>query len=156
MKVNPVLNYTLIIRSQVEYSATTQSAVLRCMLETPATGQRRGFSDVDALLTTLRAELLALQNQLIPAEQEEEQRLATPQAIESTMTTERQSNAHEQLLCSIDITGRLGLLTQLKISLVIAVADHKFPEAPDSLRSQIQSQERIILDASVQAATENR
>src|SRR5690606_30043911 len=98
MKVNPVLNYTLIIRSQVEYSATTQRAVLRCMLETPATGQRRGFSDVDALLTTLRAELLALQNQLIPAEQEEEQRLATPQAIESTMTTERQSNAHEQLL----------------------------------------------------------
>lgn len=84
MKVNPVLNYTLIIRSQVEYSAATQCAVLRCILETPATGQRRGFSDMDALLTVLRAELLALQNQLIPpeqeeAEQEEEQRLTPPQ-----------------------------------------------------------------------------
>lgn len=35
MKVNPVLNYTLIIRSQVEYSTATQSVVLPCILETP-------------------------------------------------------------------------------------------------------------------------
>lgn len=66
MKVSPVLNYTLIIRSQVEYSAATQRAVLRCILETPTTGQRRGFSDVEALLTALRAELIELQNQMIP------------------------------------------------------------------------------------------
>lgn len=72
MKVNPVLNYTLIIRSQVEYSAATQRAVLRCILETPATGQRRGFSDAEALLTALRAELLELQNQIRPPPQAEE------------------------------------------------------------------------------------
>lgn len=66
MKVSPVLNYTLIIRSQVEYSAATQRAVLRCILETPATGQRRGFSDVEALLTALRAELIELQKLMTP------------------------------------------------------------------------------------------
>lgn len=84
MKVDQVRNCTLIIRSQVEYSAATQRAVLRCILETPATGQRRGFSDMEALLTALRAELLTLQNQLMPAEEEEAeqgaaQRFAPPQ-----------------------------------------------------------------------------
>lgn len=72
MKVNPVLNYTLIIRSQVEYSAATQCAVLRCILETPATGQRRGFSDAEALLTALRAELIELQKQMTPPASAEE------------------------------------------------------------------------------------
>lgn len=89
MKVDQVRNCTLIIRSQAEYSTATQCTVLRCILETPATGQRRGFSDMDDLLTALRAELLTLQNQLMPvkqeeavqeeAEQQEVQRLVPPQ-----------------------------------------------------------------------------
>jgi hypothetical protein len=70
MNVNPVVNCTLIIRSQVEYSATTQTAVLRCVLEKSATGQRRGFTEVDALLTALRAELMELQAEIIPSDQQ--------------------------------------------------------------------------------------
>lgn len=66
MKSNSVVNCTLIIRSQAEYSAATQTVVLRCMLEKPATGQRQGFTDVDALLTALRVELIELQTQIIP------------------------------------------------------------------------------------------
>jgi len=37
---------------------------LRCILETPATSQRRGFSDAETLLTALCAELIGLQNQM--------------------------------------------------------------------------------------------
>ncbi|MCL4861259.1 MAG: hypothetical protein KJZ93_17720 [Caldilineaceae bacterium] len=66
MKTNPVANCTLIIRSQVEYSAATQTVVLRCLLEKVATGQRRGFIDIDDLLVALRAELMELQNQILP------------------------------------------------------------------------------------------
>ncbi|MEZ4868833.1 MAG: hypothetical protein R3C14_46340 [Caldilineaceae bacterium] len=66
MKVNPVINCTLIIRSQAEYSAATQTVVLRCVLEMPATGQRHGFTEVEALLITLRAQLTDLQSQIIP------------------------------------------------------------------------------------------
>jgi len=66
MNVNPVINCTLIIRSQAEYSAATQTAILRCILESPVTGQRRGFTDVEALLTVLRAELTEIQSQIIP------------------------------------------------------------------------------------------
>ncbi|MFN8494723.1 MAG: hypothetical protein U0350_44385 [Caldilineaceae bacterium] len=72
MKANPVMYSTLIIRSQAEYSTITQSVILRCVLETPATGQRRGFTDLDDLLVALRAELMELQNQIIPPEQEKE------------------------------------------------------------------------------------
>lgn len=68
MKANPVMYSTLIIRSQVEYS-TTQSVILRCVLEMPATGQRRGFTDLDDLLVALRAELMELQRQIIPLDQ---------------------------------------------------------------------------------------
>jgi hypothetical protein len=70
MKINPVANCTLIIRSQVEYSAATQMVVLRCLLEKSATGQRRGFTDVEALLTALRAELMDLQSQILPSDQQ--------------------------------------------------------------------------------------
>ena len=70
MNTNPVAYCTLIIRSQVEYSLTTQTVVMRCMLEKSATGQRHGFTDVDALLTVLRAELMALQTQIIPLDQQ--------------------------------------------------------------------------------------
>jgi hypothetical protein len=69
MKVNPVIHHTLIIRNQIEYSTTTQTVVMRCLLETPATGQRDGFTDVDALLAALRIQLLEMQNQMIPPEQ---------------------------------------------------------------------------------------
>ena len=55
-----------IIRSQVEYSGVTQTVILRCLLEKAATGQRRGFADVDALLIALRAELMDLQSQILP------------------------------------------------------------------------------------------
>ena len=79
MNTNPVAYCTLIIRSQVEYSLTTQTVVMRCMLEKSATGQRHGFTDVDALLTVLRAELMALQTQIIPLDQ---QNLENPAVID--------------------------------------------------------------------------
>ena len=73
MKPNPVIHRNLIIRSQIEYSMATQAVSVRCMLETPATGQRHGFTDVEALLAALRTELLELQNQIIPPDQEKGQ-----------------------------------------------------------------------------------
>ena len=73
MKANPVIHCNLIIRSQIEYSTTAQAVIVRCILETPATGQRHGFTDVEALLAALRTELLGLQNQIIPPDQEKGQ-----------------------------------------------------------------------------------
>ena len=70
MKVNSVIHCNLIIRSQIEYSTVTQTVSMRCILESPTTGQRSGFTDVDALLTGLRAELLKMQSQIIPPSQE--------------------------------------------------------------------------------------
>ena len=72
MKAKSVFNATFIIRGQVEYSPAKQAAVLRCILEKPATGQRCGFTDLEALLVMLRAELLDLQAQIIPLDQENE------------------------------------------------------------------------------------
>jgi hypothetical protein len=66
MNSNPVVNCTLIIRSQAEYSTATQAVVLRCLLEKVATSQRRGFTDIDDLLVALRAELIELQSQILP------------------------------------------------------------------------------------------
>lgn len=66
MKINPVAYYTLIIRSQAEYSAGTQSVIFRCLLESPSTNQRQGFTDLEALLTALCAELTEFQSRLIP------------------------------------------------------------------------------------------
>ncbi len=66
MNINSVVNCTLIIRSQAEYSVASQTVVLRCLLEKVATGERRGFANVDALLLALRAELMELQSQIIP------------------------------------------------------------------------------------------
>lgn len=73
MKPNSVIHCNLIIRSQIEYSTTTQAVIVRYILETPATGQRHGFTDVEALLVALRTELLGLQNQMIPLNQEKGQ-----------------------------------------------------------------------------------
>ena len=73
MKPNPVIHCNLIIRSQIEYSTAAQAVIVRCILETPATGQRHGFTDVEALLVVVRAELMGLQNQIIPPEQEKGQ-----------------------------------------------------------------------------------
>ena len=70
MKANPVRHYTLIIRSQVEYSIPTQAMNLRYMMATPTNGQHRGFADIDDLLAAVRAELLEMQNQIIPPDQE--------------------------------------------------------------------------------------
>ena len=70
MRANSVVYCNLIIRSQLEYSAATQAVIVRCMLEMPSTGQRQGFTDVEALLDALRAELTAMQNQIIPTEEE--------------------------------------------------------------------------------------
>ena len=70
MKSNPVMYCTLIIRSQVEYSIVAQAVIVRCMLETPATGHRHGFTDVDALLATLRSELMELHDRMIPQRKE--------------------------------------------------------------------------------------
>jgi len=82
MNSNPVINCTLIIRSQAEYSVTTQTVVLRCLLEESATGQRRGFTDVEALLTALRAELLDLQTRIIPSGREDPESLAKTNCID--------------------------------------------------------------------------
>ncbi|MCB0099726.1 MAG: hypothetical protein KDE46_28530 [Caldilineaceae bacterium] len=71
MKVNPVINCTLVIRSQMEYSRATQAVSLRCILEMPVTGKRVGFTDVESLLAALRAELANIQNQIIPPGQAE-------------------------------------------------------------------------------------
>jgi hypothetical protein len=68
MKSHSVANCTLIIRSQVEYSTATQTVVLRCILEKSVSDQRRGFTDVDALLAAVRAELAELQSQIIPSD----------------------------------------------------------------------------------------
>lgn len=65
MNVNSVSNCTHIIRSQIEYSAATQTVSIRCILETTATGQRRGFSDMDELMDALRAELIDMQTQIV-------------------------------------------------------------------------------------------
>lgn len=75
MKANPVVYCNLIIRSQLEYSATTQAVIVRCMLESPATGQRQGFTDVEALLAALRTELMAMQSQIISLEEEKKNNL---------------------------------------------------------------------------------
>ncbi|HQY94701.1 hypothetical protein [Caldilinea sp.] len=74
MKVNPVVYCTFIIRSQIEYSAIAQAAIVRCILETPATSQQRGYTDVEDLLTVLRAELTDMQNRIVPPVQTKENR----------------------------------------------------------------------------------
>lgn len=66
MNSNPVAHRTLIIRCQAEYSAVTQAVIFRCILETPSTGQRQGFTDLDALLTALWTELTEFQKGIIP------------------------------------------------------------------------------------------
>lgn len=71
LAVNPVGNCTLVVRVQVEYNVAAQTVTLRCRLEAPATGQHRGFSELPALLAAIEADLLALQQRLIGAEQEQ-------------------------------------------------------------------------------------
>lgn len=66
MKVNSVVNCTHILRSQAEYDGISQTVVLRCILEMPATGERRGFTDIESLLTALRTELMEVHNHTIP------------------------------------------------------------------------------------------
>lgn len=73
MKANSTLYRNLIIRSQVEYNASTQTVIFRCILETPSLGQRQGFTDLEALLTALRTELTEFQSQIIPAAPEKGQ-----------------------------------------------------------------------------------
>ncbi len=65
MNVNAVSNCTHIVRSQVEYNAATQTVILRCILEITTTGKRLGFTDVDALMDALRAELIDMQIQIV-------------------------------------------------------------------------------------------
>lgn len=84
MNIQPVANCTLIIRSQVEYSATTQTVVLRCLLEKSTTGQRRGFTEVEALLAALRAELMELQHQIVPPDAQKSKNPAEKGATPST------------------------------------------------------------------------
>ncbi|MCX6049018.1 MAG: hypothetical protein NT075_28285, partial [Chloroflexi bacterium] len=69
MNPNPVKYGTLIIRSQVEYSVRTQETIWRYMMTMPATGQQRGFTDLDTLLAAVCTELLALQHQVTPPDQ---------------------------------------------------------------------------------------
>lgn len=64
MKLNSVRNCTFLIRAQVEYCTVTGKVSLRCMLEIPAVGQRRGFTDAETLLASLRSELSKLQEQV--------------------------------------------------------------------------------------------
>jgi hypothetical protein len=73
MESNPMAYCTLIIRNQIGYSSAAQAVVMRCILETPATGQRRGFTDIDDLLAVLRAELIEVQDQMIPSDGKKEE-----------------------------------------------------------------------------------
>lgn len=59
MATNSVINSTLIVRSQAEYSPATQTLSVRFILEMPATGQHRGFADVEALLCLQGGEIYA-------------------------------------------------------------------------------------------------
>ena len=70
--INPVGHYTLVLRVQAEYSIAAQTVTLRCRLETPATGQHRGFTELPALLAAIEADLLAIQNHLRASGQEHE------------------------------------------------------------------------------------
>lgn len=69
MNSNRVVNCMFVLRSEAEYSVATQRVILRCVLEVPATGQRQGYTEVEALLTALRTELLTIQAQMIPPNQ---------------------------------------------------------------------------------------
>ncbi len=71
MKPNPVIYRTLIVRNQIEYSEATQTVITRCVLEIPSTGQHQGFTDVEAMLAALGAELRLIQNQIIPPGKQE-------------------------------------------------------------------------------------
>ena len=70
--INPIGHCTLVLRVQAEYSVAAQTVTLRCRLETPSTGQHRGFSDIHALLAAIEADLLAIQNRLRVSGQEYE------------------------------------------------------------------------------------
>ncbi|MBP7962929.1 MAG: hypothetical protein KBG20_07160 [Caldilineaceae bacterium] len=70
MKVNSVVNCTHILRTQAEYDGISQAVVLRCILEMPATGERRGFTDIESLLTALRSELMEVHNHTLPLDPE--------------------------------------------------------------------------------------
>lgn len=71
MNINPVINSTLIIRSQAEYSLASQTVSVRYILEVPATGQHRGFIDLEELISALRGELITVNSGIIPPEQGE-------------------------------------------------------------------------------------
>jgi hypothetical protein len=70
--INPVGHCTLVLRVQAEYSIAAETVTLRCRLETPATGQHRGFSDLPALLAAIEADLLAMQQRLLVTDQEQQ------------------------------------------------------------------------------------
>lgn len=71
MRINPVSNCILIIRSQAEYSPATETLSVRFVLEVPAKGQHYGFVDVEALLKALKIELVETHQQIIPADHKE-------------------------------------------------------------------------------------
>ena len=71
MTHNPVNHCVLIIRSQAEYSVISQTLRVHYILEAPATGQHRGFADMEALLSALRDEMMETHHQIIPSEQQE-------------------------------------------------------------------------------------
>lgn len=74
MSVNPVRNYTFIIRSQAEYSELSQSMSVRHILEIPTTGKHLGFVDAEALLATLRKELTKLHGHDLSITNEKEEK----------------------------------------------------------------------------------
>lgn len=81
MKSNAVDFHNFIIRSQIEYSAAGRTTAVRCILETSATGERRGFTDIDALLACLREEMIAARNHARPIGEEERENPDYPKAM---------------------------------------------------------------------------
>ena len=71
MRINPK-NHTLIVRIQAEYSASSQTKVVRYVLENPSSGERRGFAELETLLCALRIELTKIANPIVAPEQKEE------------------------------------------------------------------------------------
>ena len=70
MPINPT-HHSLIVRMQAEYSAAFQATRIRYVLEVPASGEHRGFAEVEDLMSALRIEMTKIDNPIVAPEQKE-------------------------------------------------------------------------------------
>ena len=57
---------------QAEHSTISQTMSIRYVLEIPSSGERRGFAELEALISALRIELTKINEPIVALEQEEE------------------------------------------------------------------------------------